>query len=255
VKVEKSWKSIMSVFFAYLFLMGIPAQADETTSQKMQWMDGKDFVVGEVQNLHKNILKELQENKKSREKIERLLSIMGFEEKAANDFIGKSGLLPQNIELFGPWPLFYILTNQLIDYVNNAEKDPWKLIIPTGAAFAVAIDGQVQISVTLINKEPQSAIPRWGIAAWSPPSETEFLRDPNVGINEEKCKPLQVEVPTLYARLQGCEDPNNHENVRFKLIKFGPNKKSKPSDFRPAAQVFKELAEEAKNPNYNFPRR
>lgn len=251
----------MMVLFAFLSLVGLPALADEFMTQEKRWMAGRDFVVGEVQTLHENILKELnleelKKNENSKRKVARLLSMMGFEEKAANDFMAKRELLPKDIEVFGPWPLFYILTNQLIDYVDNEEKDLWKLLIPTGAAFAVAIDGQVQTSAILIDKEPQSVIPNWGIAAWSPPSETEFFINAKAeAINGKSCKPLQVEVPTLFVRLQGCEDPNNHMDVRFKLIKFGPDKKLKPSDFQPAAQVFKQLAEEAKNPNYNFPRR
>ncbi len=212
-------------------------------------------MVGEVQKLHDNILNELAKNENSKRKVKRLLTVMGFTDEKANEFMDKKELLSENIEAVGPWPLFYIRKDHLLDYVSNDARNPWKLLIPTGTFFAIKIDGQVHTSVTLIDKNPHGPNPNWGITEWSSPSEGTFFIDAKVGSNEEKCRPLEVEIPSLNYKLQGCEDPDDHEDLKFKIIKFGPDQKLKSSVFRPAALVFKELAEEAKNPNYNFPRR
>jgi len=262
VKMSRKWKKICSVFLVILPFWVTPTLADEDLDRTKRWQEGKVIARETLKNFVEGmprVEKAVDSAKeKEMEKAKNYMEILGFKsDESQKAFLSAPDPLA-DMKVDDPFGVYYVRLDDLRKYPPRPESNPWDLLIRTnGVMYPIVVhdpvkDAQVQSAVTLLDRgSGKGDKPQWELLEIGSSKEIKLFTDARADVlKEKKADPFVIFIPALSEVLLGIKDSDN-----FKVKILNLDEKSSSSDFRPADEVFKNLAERAKTTNYDLPPR
>lgn len=264
-------KKIGGVFFVILLFFVTPILAEDDLEKSKRWQEGKSFALQALKNIQQGISSavemSLEKDKgKEMEKAQTFIENLGFESTAQKAFLSVGVPNPlKDITVDDPFGIYYVRLDHLLNYPALPGRNPWDLLNPTnGVIYPIVVKDpmkgeQVQSAVTLLDqgsmKSDKSDMPLWELLEIGSAKEIKLFTDARAEVlKEKKADPFVIFIPALSQVLLGLKDSGNF-NVKILESYLNRDEKSSSSKFRPADEVFKELAEQAKKTNYDLPSR
>lgn len=264
--MSRKIKRIANVILLILTWFVTTTLAYEDPEKIERWQEGKKFVRETLRNLHQGISGRVEGSVKANKEQEiqnakAHMEILGFESNAQEAFLKAPDPL-ENIKVGEPFGMYYVRLDHLLKYPTQPEKNPWNLLIRTnGVMYPIVVQDQekgeqVQSAVTLLDQgSEKSDMSPWELLEIGSSKEIKLFTDARAEIlKEQKTDPFLIFIPALSQVLIGIKDSANFK-VKILGSSMKLNEKLDSSNFRPAGEIFKELAEKARTTNYDLPPR